>query len=240
MSTLVRQPLKTEPQEESTLKLLGDLFTKLGIEPYSTESVQKYKTQQARKHTSFLASFYETIGSSRFQRKYINIAVPGLVLGLLDFVTALLWASGYEKGPFRPYMMQFIVSHHVWIIHTVIGIWALGGLGVGCLLDRLNHKTYQVAEWHHYCYTSWKNHLGRICPQFVHSRVAEIESNIEGTPLEHYVNFYVHSLEKDSRVVDPFLVLRVRSNYGPSGYDFYLDVWNEPVFEGRKTVGKEN
>lgn len=46
------------------------------------------------------------------------------------------------------------------------------------------------------------------------------------------VEFYVCTLEENRLVVDPFLVLRVRD--GHETRDYYLEVWNEADFHGRR------
>lgn len=73
-----------------------------------------------------------------------------------------------------------------------------------------------------------RNYKGDV-PAFALLRAAQVQkalnaANVQGT-------FYVEELTKRSRkiVVDPFMVLNVCGRW------LYLDVWNEPKFEGRRT-----
>lgn len=68
------------------------------------------------------------------------------------------------------------------------------------------------------------NYYEKPVPHFALSRAIELKKQLPNA------EFYVEELKSETLTKDPFLVLKA------GGFFCYLDVWDEPTFEGRRTI----
>jgi hypothetical protein len=193
-----------ETLEEKTEKV----FTVLGIEPFSMESVEKYKRKKIYWGNKW-ASVLEFIGSKGFGIPLIILGLGGLLVLALQTVACFafdLFASSVPKLLLHPW--QWVLTFVPFAL-MVSYMYAFGD----------HHVKFRRYSWNRVSLASYKE----MVPLFALSRATSV---VELLP---EAKFHVDSLLVDERVVDPFLVLEV------AGKVFYLDVWDEPKFEGRRT-----
>lgn len=115
-----------------------------------------------------------------------------------------------------------------------IGIELL--VGVNRYMDEVRRevsiKTKKVWSWRDRHITNFSG----IIPEFALERALQIRETLKTTELQE-PTFYVSALEEEDRYTgpsnDPFLYFTV-SECGD--LRFYTDVWDEPKFEGRRTI----
>jgi hypothetical protein len=84
--------------------------------------------------------------------------------------------------------------------------------------------TRHTARWHTHALRDYE----RPVPTFVLARALRVQKALNARHLPG--TMVVEELVRRSEYIDPFLVLRVQDK------KLYLDVWDEPKFEGRRTV----
>jgi hypothetical protein len=207
--------------EERTVAIA---LEELGIEPLDRRSVDAYKKYQKQK--------IEAKGSSRFVR-YMHSAhridfwdgqtVVG-VIGVGIIVSAVLTGAilaGIEDKPPLKHPM-FFAGCGIWLL-SLMAAWVV------CMVARHKNCFTITGNW----YTTPIEGYRHAIPEFVLERAMQIKIRLPEA------NFVVEWLGEETHNVptsykpnppDPFLAM----NYGSIG--LYLDVWDEPKFEGRRTV----
>jgi hypothetical protein len=189
------------------------VFNVLGIEPFSAESVEKYKQKMIR-WPNRKAKLLEFLASPQFAKKVISIGTIGVCVLALQVMAVVIFVVVRDIGIFKWY-------HPISVMHW----WSLAVPATPVVL--MFAMAAYFGNNHVWARTfSWKmeplsSHAKQV-PLFALSRATEI---IELLP---EAKFSVESLTWKDEVLDPFLVMEV------AGKKFYLDVWEEPKFEARR------
>ena len=96
-------------------------------------------------------------------------------------------------------------------------------------ITKTYYRDYNRVTTHGYWKSTPLNQYQREIPAFALLRATQIKKALNAANIES--NFQIEELTKKSQsfVYDPFMVLHV------AGKKLYIDVWNEPKFEGRRT-----
>jgi hypothetical protein len=174
-------------------------FEKLGIEPFSSESVEKYKAKMLRK-MNFRGEFLEAIAGNVGMWLFAGSGI-GTLLSVLTL--ALLREN----------------HHHFssWLFLIPAGMLATA---VSTTVIAVNAKRYRKYSWNAVKLYSFNEKV----PAFALSRALEVRKELPNS------SFFVESLVYRNEIVDPFMFVQIGDE------KYYLDVWDEPKFEGRRTV----
>jgi hypothetical protein len=207
----------TSQKRRDQERTVATALEELGIEPLDRRSVDAYKKYQKQK--------IEAKGSSRFVH-YMHTAdridfwdgeaVVGVIgVGIICSIVPL----GVILDLKHP---RFLAGCVIWILSLILS-WVV------CMIARHKNCSTVTGNWY---FTPIEQYRHAI-PEFVLERALQLKSRLPEA------NFVVEWLGEETSNVptsyhpnppDPFLAM----NYGNIG--LYLDVWDEPKFEGRRTV----
>jgi hypothetical protein len=217
-------PSVLEKQREITARAQGEslvaaAFETLGIEPLEKESVKQYMREQIKK--------LESQGSNKFVQ-YMHkkdgediVFTAGLVAFLMLLGTVIGSAVNYDAT-------KHVLAHASlikWLLRVDVipfGLWFTSFYA--------RHKRAEIhrAEWK----TTRIDYYHDPVPDFALERAMQIRKLVSGTVFGiATLTETVTGVETEYSPIppDPFLVME----YG--GLSFFLDVWDEPKFEGRRT-----
>jgi hypothetical protein len=193
--------LSAQKQNEAGTQFAADVFARLGIEPFTNESVERYKAKMLHK----LNKPYrldELCDHGGFAASYIISGVALLIFSLACLFIGI--DAGWHKVP--------LVVKTLAVASTIIPAWAIS---VGVRAKRIQW------EWRSVPLHQTNSHI----PAFAISRAIELRQELGAN-----VNLGIEELRSWERTKDPFLFADI------AGKRYYLDVWDEPGFEGRRTV----
>lgn len=185
--------------EAEKYQRIHDAFETVGIEPYSKESVGRYKEKKLRKANRFLGLLKwansEAGGS---------VWVGSMILGIVSLTLNGVFGPGFHSH--SPWL-------YAWYIPLASLVVFLGVPGIAICGEGKREFKWKTTK-----IDSYREPI----PEFAQSRAIELKQHCPE------VEFYVEELKAD-KVIDPFLV----AYFGHDQY--YIDVWDEPAFEGRLT-----
>lgn len=204
--------------EESFAKAT-EIFDKVGIQPYSTVSVNAYKE-------SVLTKFRRKFWFHNFVNSktvFDGLMPIGAIVGIVSTIGTFIWTAGYSGT-----VGHFAIPPYSWLAQDLAVTGLLNWWGFAFV--RVFLKNEITFRWDMHSLHSYSNAV----PDFALAHALAIKDVVKpGTP----VGFYVNTLEKhNSRGVrmdfsgDPFLVVEIGTK------QFYVDVWDEAKFEGRKIL----
>lgn len=211
---------------EQRAKAEGSLayaLEKLGIEPFSVDSVRNYQRLQVRR--------LERTGSNKFVQymhrggegttcRYGETVVVslGIVASILTTIGLMVFFGWDGSKPASLLRLCLLPSVSVW------AAWSI------CMWARFKKAYAITARWNKPAAASYQ----AIIPEFAISRMVEVKEQLPNA------TFYIEELQGHKEELrtehhkpippDPFLVVEFQ------GVCAYLDVWEEPEFEGRRTV----
>lgn len=205
--------------EQLERKVIGVLES-LGIEPLDPALVKKYQQEEVRK--------VERRGASRFVKWMHNVhgEMIVFVLGIVGFaalaITLVVTGAAIpDKGPVPPYM-----AHRFFVAMR----FDLAMLLTWTILMIARHKRAEVylGSWP----TTLVSEYREPVPEFALERAMQIKSQLPDAQFGiEYIRQQTQQVSQPRALqIDPFLVLL----YGHM--KLYLDVWDEPRFEGRRTI----
>lgn len=208
-------------------RALAQALTALDIEPFNLASVQAYKAKKLKAALSeaspaFLRWMHRSGQRSYDMRRgemtvFITFIVS-LVVSLATIIATAVWAGETHLWLFR--------SYPAWA-WAFFGMWGLHGL----LMLARHCPAHDVQA-------SWNVHnvgnYGEAIPDFAVQRMLSLTKELPGVTFSiEQLNASKHQygVEKHEPLPpDPFLIGTYK------GISVYLDVWDEPAFEGRRSV----
>jgi hypothetical protein len=243
------RPKAVAEAEETRRRNLNEVvmaraLEEVGIEPFTISSVEAYKAlriKEAHKVESSALTRYMHQGGHRETAKgervvwylgvpsWISLALMGLG-GLVGHFRGFDQGWGWDNVAHKSiqlthYLSWTAVGHGVAIPGAFVGLW-------GLLMFLRHKKAIEVqAIWH----SIDVNQYASAIPAFAIQRMVSLKKALPA------VTFSVQELQVTQAElrtqrhippppVDPFLV----AHY--AGTSCYVDVWDEPRFEGRRTV----
>jgi len=192
----------------------------LGIEPFDSRAVDKYQRAEVKK--------IERKGSCAFV-KAMHKSSPGeviVVLGGVVMVLSLIFGAVSlgamaDGGTLAKYL--FAARMITGWLGFIVGSWII------CMIARHKKADIHQGEWISFPIGGSYNPYRNPVPDFAIERALQVKQALPET------NFYVSELQErwqeiHMQVSDPFLVMDYK------GIQLYLDVWDEPKFEGRRVV----
>jgi hypothetical protein len=187
------------------LRKAAEVLNRLGIEPFTKRSVEKYTAAILKKLNrsllSALARFFNGDGG-------LHMFAGGIV-GAAVLAVSNLSAMEYATKLYHRFGV------YGWIASIVSFVLGLGVVVVAIALGNQKKKEY-----------AWRSdnlsYYHEPVPAFALSRACELR---EACPTAH---FEVEYLSYKELHADPFMVVVL------FGYRCYIDVWDEPSFEGRQ------
>ncbi len=184
-------------------ELVERLFEMLGVEPFTAESVSRYKKQKVRWLNKW-ATLLEFLDSKTFGACLFCFAAVGFLALLVEMAAWIL--VGHVPSWERHWWVWTVPTFSVSSFVTLVAL----------LPSYIKIRKYAWVK-------TWLDAYKEPIPLFALSLATQV---IELLP---EAQFQVDSLVCEERVLDPFLVMKYRDQL------FYLDVWDEPRFEGRRT-----
>ena len=200
-------------------KKVAQALDSLGIEILNKDTVKKYMNEKVK--------IAQARGSSKavqymHSKKGEDVTFPlgfATVVGMIVTLMAALFMSDQkDKHAFHSH-----VFYGALILFGACGLaWAIA------TFLRLKPAKIHTADWYSAKIAEYKKPI----PDFVLERALQLQ---EALPLASFAIDYfeerIHRVEVEvTPAVDPFLCF----SYG--GTKYYLDVWDEPKFEGRRTI----
>lgn len=191
----------------------------LGIEPMDRDAVEKYKRAKVDE--------IQSKGSNKFVKYMHTTKCEGLVIGLgfCTFVPLVILAIGLGAMA-DPH---FDVSHPLFFKYT-FGLISLPLMSwITCMIARHKKSVIYTGQWNAISIDAYEDPIR----EFALERALQVKAVLPES------KFYIDVLHEEARNVkteykpappDPFLIMRYEHLL------FYLDVWDEPGFEGRRTI----
>lgn len=205
--------------EQLERKVAGVLES-LGIEPLDRALVKKYQQEEVRK--------VERRGASRFVKemhgevgRHIVVIGAFLWIGVLSLTLGWLLAAAPDKGPLPPGMAQHFLSA-LRVDLVLFAGWTI------LMIARHKRAEVYLGSWPMMPVSQYSEPI----PEFALERAMQIKSQLPDAQFGiEYIRQQTQQVSQPRALqIDPFLVLL----YGHM--KLYLDVWDEPRFEGRRTI----
>jgi hypothetical protein len=201
-----------------------EVFERLGIEPLDSRTVQKYKHAKLREVTknqscAFVRYMHESSDRSNAIAKGETVAFLTTILLVLSAIVTLAIVL--------PNPAHFATTHPIFaqVLRVYWGFY----LSAYAILMYARHKKASTVS------ASWNTHslygYSKAIPDFALDRAVAIKKGLPET--EFYVDELTQQfsdLETQKHVPDPFMVMTYKT------VTLYLDVWDEPKFEGRRQI----
>jgi hypothetical protein len=191
----------------------------LEIQPFDAAKVSNYQAMMVKKAQAKGASaFVRAMHRTNPGKSIVVLGCVAWILGLLVWVITLASLSGPSH-----------IAHQVDLLRALEGIGCVFAAWVVCMVARHKRAVIYSARWD----SSYISNYRRPIPDFALERALQVKAALPEA------NFYVQELTESTNIQhtefkpappDPFLVMDYR------GVQLHLDVWNEPKFEGRRTV----
>lgn len=197
------------PRDAATQKARSDkeaavVFTKLGIEPFSQSSVDKYK-QQMLDEMNFWWNVSDFFSD--------NWGAAIMVISAIAAIGSIATVFFAHFGDNKPW---FFGSIPFMIAVPLVTVAAITMIYLAC-------KHFIRYEWNWTEISAYKDKI----PAFALMRAMAVRGEYPSA------GFWVEHLRERSSEpmnVDPFLVVNIGGSF------YYVDVWDEPKFEGRRVV----
>lgn len=181
---------------------VAEVFKKLGIEPFTKESVEYYKQKEARRANKG----YRSWERDEWVDPLLGIIGSIATIALIAMFGCNLHDTLYHQNPFA------------WGWLGIPGSFAVGAFG--WLWREVSVRSNLEYSWHSSPLPDYRG----VVPAFALSRALELKQELPEA------SFGIESLQAYTHTKDPFLYM----DFGDRRY--YLDVWDEPKFEGRRVV----
>lgn len=202
--------------EVAMVKALKELeiepFDKHSVEAYQADMIAKAKRKESWKLTRKMHGWE---GES-IAEKLGFVAWPACIVTFLaTFVHAAITQASVE------HWAKILLPSWLALPFTLALTW-------GFLMILRHKKAIEVnAQWYQSPIGNWQAPI----PEFVINRMVDVKTALpEATFYVDCLNVQSNDIETKKTPPDPFLILDV------NGARCYLDVWDEPTFEGRRRV----
>jgi len=216
-ATVVQKQQMAQTRHDQLLKLKA-ACEKLGIEPYSPESVARYKAKKLRQ-----------ANRKYWLRNYVNsefgqgLMIFSAIYGIVMTVVALAVEGGMSGGGTK---LAFGECHpHIMFPLIYSGLLGIAYWWTSAILRNivLDHRRF-LHKWDH----TRIRYYGGLVPDFALSHAVALARELSLDGEQFSVERLTLDVQESSRLSfdpDPFLVLSYARE------PFYLDVWDERDFE---------
>lgn len=203
-------------------KTVADVLERLEIEPLDSKTVKAYQTYKVRQayktqSSAFVRYMHESANYSGLAKGERVVWIMTIVMIVAVVVTAVAFAASDNNHPVPASVTQALRVY-----------WGFF-LSAYCILMYARHKNAITitGQW----LERGLSYYDEAVPEFALARAVAIKKELPSA------DFYVEqlevtevSVETRKHVPDPFMVM----HYGT--VKLYLDVWDEPKFEGRRQI----
>lgn len=206
---------------------VAEILDRLGIEPLDRAKVEAYKTEKMRQAVQkqsnrFVRYMHESSQYSghiaKGEKAVMVTTIIGVITAIISLMTLLAYGNGHLVGVPFPAML-------------VAGLRLYWGfyLSAFCILMYARHKnaTTITARWQDCAIGGYTSPI----PDFALARAVAIKKEVPTANFRiEELDVTEHGVETRKHVPDPFMVLHFET------VKLYLDVWDEPKFEGRRQI----